>query len=107
MYFFKTYKCEVMTNEGMTFIMIPELEWNFIKEQQKEILDQLKVLQEKRNDQVPTNYITAKEFMETLRIKRTKFDQLVQTNKIRIIKKERKIYVPVKEIDRYFNHINS
>ena len=87
--------------------MIPQQEWNFIKEQQKEILDQLKVLQVKRNDQVPTNYITAKEFMETLRIKRTKFDQLVQTNKIRIIKKERKIYVPVKEIDRYFNHINS
>ena len=95
-----------MIKEGMTFIMIPQQEWNYIREQQKEILDQIKVLQEKRN-QVPTDYITAKEFMEALRIKRTKFDQLVQTNKIRIIKKERKIYVPVKEIDRYFNHINS
>lgn len=96
-----------MMNEAMTFIMIPQQDWNFIKEQQKEILDQIKVLQEKRNNQVPTNYITAKEFMETLRIKRTKFDQLVQTNKIRIIKKERKIYVPVKEVDKYFSNQGS
>ncbi len=96
-----------MTNEAMTFIMIPQQEWNYIREQQKEILDQIKMLQEKRDNQFSINYITAKEFMDTLRIKRTKFDQLVQTNKIRIIKKERKIYVPVKEVDRYFNHSNS
>ena len=96
-----------MTYEGMTFIMIPQQEWNYIREQQKEILDQIKVLQEKQRNQFSINYITAKEFMETLRIKRTKFDQLVQTNKIRIIKKERKIYVPVKEVDRYFNHTHS
>lgn len=87
--------------------MIPQQEWSFIKEQQKEILEHIKMLHEKRHNQMPTNYITAKEFMDTLRIKRTKFDQLVQTNKIRIIKKERKIYVSVKEVDRYFNHINS
>jgi len=41
--------------------------------------------------------------MEAVKIKRTKFDQLVQTKKIKIIKKLRKIYVPVTEIDRYFN----
>lgn len=96
-----------MANEGMTFIMIPQKEWNYIRDQQKEILDQIKMLQEKRHNEIPMNYITAKEFMDTLRIKRTKFDQLVQTNKIRIIKKERKIYVPVKEVDRYFSYHSS
>jgi len=40
--------------------------------------------------------------MEAVRIGRTKFDQLVSTGKIRIIKKRRKIYVPVSEVDRYF-----
>jgi hypothetical protein len=52
---------------------------------------------------VPLRHITAKEFMVAVRICRTKFDQLVSQNKIRIIKKRRKIYVPTSEVDRYFS----
>ena len=66
MCFFQIGKYAVMTYEGMTFIMIPQQEWNYIREQQKEILDQIKVLQEKQRNQFSINYITAKEFMETL-----------------------------------------
>jgi hypothetical protein len=50
---------------------------------------------------ISAGFITAKEFMSAIRIGRTKFDQLVQANKIRIIKKDR-IYVPVGEVKRYF-----
>jgi hypothetical protein len=38
----------------------------------------------------PFGFMTAIEFMEAVRIKRTKFDQLVNTNRIRAIKKLRK-----------------
>jgi len=47
--------------------------------------------------------ITAKEFMKVVRMCRSKFDQLVIAGKIKTIKKRRKIYVPVSEIDRYFS----
>lgn len=40
-------------------------------------------------------FITAMEFMQAVRIGRTKFDQLVAANKVKTIKKDRKIYVPV------------
>jgi hypothetical protein len=52
---------------------------------------------------IPLRHITAKEFMAAVRICRSKFDQLVGQNKIRIIKKRRKIYVPTSEVDRYFS----
>jgi hypothetical protein len=52
---------------------------------------------------VPLRHITAKEFMAAVRICRSKFDQLVNENKIRIIRKRRKIYVPTSEVDRYFS----
>ncbi|GAC1430525.1 MAG: hypothetical protein NVSMB7_06840 [Chitinophagaceae bacterium] len=41
--------------------------------------------------------------MAAVRIRRTKFDELVKDGKIRVIKKLRKIYVPVEEVDRYFS----
>ena len=37
-----------------------------------------------------------------VRIGRTKFDQLVQANMVKTIKKDRKIYVPMGEVERYF-----
>lgn len=55
-----------------------------------------------QNNTIPVNNITAVEFMAAVRIKRTKFDRLVAANKIKTIKKKRKIYVPVSEVDRYF-----
>lgn len=44
--------------------------------------------------------------MDAVQIKRTKFDELVKGSKIKTIKKRRKIYVPVGEVERYFNDSN-
>ncbi len=92
-----------MDAQNMTLVMIPKEEWEVLKISQQDILRQLKELNTRGPTVVSIKHITAKEFMDTVRIKRTKFDQLVQTNKIRTIKKRRKIYVPVAEIDRYFS----
>lgn len=92
-----------MNTENVTLMMIPKDEWAGMLATQQNILTQLKTLMTKNTDSVPVKHITAKEFMSLVRIKRTKFDQLVQGNKIQIIKKRRKIYVPVSEVERYFN----
>lgn len=91
-----------MNLQGVTLVMIPEEELAFIKNIQQEILRQLKESHSKEPGGILVKNITAKEFMAAVRIGRTKFDQLVSTSKIRIIKKRRKIYVPVSEVDRYF-----
>lgn len=88
--------------QGMNFILIPEEEMSSVKSLLQEVLSLLKS-QQPVQQPVPVKNITAREFMEAVKIKRTKFDELVKTSKIRIIKKKRKIYVPVAEIDRYFN----
>jgi ribosome-interacting GTPase 1 len=83
-------------------IVVPEAEWKKVLGTQEEII---KILREIKQSSVPVAtapYITAMEFMEAVRIKRTKFDQLVQMNKIKTIKKDRKIYVPFGEVERYF-----
>jgi hypothetical protein len=51
---------------------------------------------------VQSGYIPALEYMRRVGIKRWKFDQLIAGNKIQAIKKMRKIYVPVEEVERYF-----
>ena len=86
----------------MTFVSIPEKEWTAFCAQQAEILALLRKVKPPAINTVIIKYITAKEFMDAVRIKRTKFDTLVQTNAIKIVKKERKIYVPVEEVGRYF-----
>lgn len=91
-----------MNFENMTLVMIRKEEWTDLVTTQQDILRQLKELSNKETGTVPVKYITAKEFMAAVKIGRTKFDQLVQTNKIRITKKRRKIYVPVSEVERYF-----
>ena len=91
-----------MNLQGVTLVMITEEDLALLKNTQQEILQQLKELHSKGPGGVSVKNITAKEFMAAVRIGRTKFDQLVLTSKIRIIKKRRKIYVPVSEVDRYF-----
>lgn len=54
---------------------------------------------------VPRNseYLTAQEFMDELRISRNKFDKLRHENKLKVILRGRKLYVPVIEVKRYFD----
>lgn len=91
-----------MNLEKMTLVMIPQEELADLRSAQQEILQQLKELNTRGPTGLPIKHITAKEFMNAVRIKRTKFDQLVISNKIKTIKKRRKIYVPLSEVDRYF-----
>lgn len=92
-----------MNKQNATLVLIPLEELQIIKDAQQEILQLLKTKQDSSPSALIIKHITAKEFMNAVRIKRTKFDQLVQANKIKIIRKKRKIYVPVSEIDRYFS----
>ncbi len=92
-----------MNLQGDILVMITEEDLNFLKTTQLEIMQQLKELQNKGPGGIAIKNITANEFMAAVRISRTKFDQLVSSSKIRIIKKRRKIYIPASEVDRYFN----
>lgn len=89
--------------QRMNLVMIPQEELSSLQSTQQEILKQLQSLQLLTSPTVPLSHITAKEFMAAVRICRSKFDQLVSENKIRIIRKRRKIYVPTSEVDRYFS----
>lgn len=82
--------------------MIPKEEWETIKTVQDQILKRLQQIPILKETPYSANYITAKEFMEAVRIKRTKFDQLVAEKQIHIIKKGRKIYLLSDEVKRYF-----
>jgi hypothetical protein len=92
-----------MNSQRMNLVIIPEEELTNIQTTQQEILRQLQSLQYPSSTTVPVRHITAKEFMAAVRICRSKFDQLVSENKIKTIKKRRKIYLPTSEVDRYFS----
>ena len=92
-----------MNSQHMNLVIIPEEELTNIQTTQQEILRQLQSLQYPSSTTVPVRHITAKEFMAAVRICRSKFDQLVSENKIKTIKKRRKIYLPTSEVDRYFS----
>ena len=94
--------CEMGT--VVNVIVVPEADWQKLLQGQAELL---RLVQELKGT-IPVTaaivpFITAMEFMQAVRIGRTKFDQLVAANKVKTIKKDRKIYVPVGEIERYFN----
>ncbi len=90
-----------MNLQGAVLVMIPETELNLLKTSLQDIQQQLKDLNGKGTTAV--KHITAIEFMAAVRIRRTKFDELVKFGKIKVIKKCRKIYVPIEEVDRYFS----
>lgn len=92
--------------QGRTLVMIPGEELAQLKTQLEQVLIAIKNLQPPKQSVAKENYITAKEFMAAVRIGRTKFDQLVAAGKIQTIKKLRKIYVPVTEVNRYFTDPN-
>jgi hypothetical protein len=91
-----------MNSENMTFVMIPKEEWENFKSRMVEALERLQQPSAPVVTSPAVNYITAKEFMDAVKIKRTKFDELVAENKVKILKKGRKIYLAAKEVDNYF-----
>lgn len=96
-----------MELQGKALVIIPEEELTGIQQTLEEILKQLsEIRNQKGQSRSLSEHITAKEFMAAVRICRSKFDQLVLTNKIKTIKKKRKIYLPASEIERYFTDPN-
>lgn len=92
---------EIVKSKLMIFL--PEEELSEIRETQQKILEILKKFSNNKEAESPRiKNITAMEFMAAVRIRRTKFDQLVSCSKIKTFKKGRKIYVPVSEVERYF-----
>lgn len=92
-----------MDLQGRTLVMIPGEELSHLKNTLEELLTEIKALQSPRPSGNKDEFITAMEFMSSVRICRTKFDQLVAHGKIKTIKKRRKIYVPSGEVKRYFS----
>jgi alanine dehydrogenase len=84
-------------------VLLPAEELENLKQTQQEILALVKDLKSVNAERIQAKYITAIEFMKAIQICRSKFDLLVQKNKIKTLKKGRKIYVPIAEIDRYFS----
>ena len=99
--------CEMEDREAAIFVMIPSAELEAIKLTLQKILNQLLLSKIPVTNLVPfRTHLTALEYMKAVSIKRTKFDELVANGKISIIKKKRKIYVRVEEVDRYFKDIS-
>lgn len=87
----------------MQFVVLAEEKWNKLFDMQLELLTLLKEIKARSpRPAFKTEYITALEFMAAVRIKRTKFDQLAQEGKVKVIRRGRKLYVPVSEVGRYF-----
>lgn len=93
-----------MNLQGTVLVMIPEAELNLLKSSLKDIQQQIEAL--KGNGQPKAKFLTAIEFMAAVKIRRTKFDEMVKLGSVKAIKKSRKIYVPVGEVDRYFSDVS-
>ena len=80
-----------MERTVMTLVVLPEEEWIAFRQKQDQILVELSNLKQTKEPapEAPnlSAYITAKEFMAAIKIKRTKFESLVAANKIGAIKK--------------------
>jgi hypothetical protein len=93
---------EILTKEDLDRALEKMNTWiEGVRKGQEEIVSLLRV-QSKPVAKVSSGYLVALDFMEAGGIKRWKFDQLVLANKIRTIKKKRKVYVPEGEVERYF-----
>jgi hypothetical protein len=93
-----------MDLETVTMILIPKEELIMIKSTLEQLLLQMQRLNDSKCSllKAPPEYLTAIEFMAAVKVGRSKFDQLVSENKIKTIKKRRKIYVPSSEVERHF-----
>lgn len=83
-------------------MVIPQEEWQQYLNGQLELLRLLKEIAAREPAAEKVLFITVIESMQAVRKGRTKFDQLVSENKVKSIKKGRKIYVPIGEVERYF-----
>ena len=92
-----------MNLENVVLVSIPKDEWLELLTTQRKIMEHLNSLDTVSVNKQLSQFITANQFMAAVSIRRTTFDRLCRENKIRTVKKARKIYVPITEIDRFFS----
>ena len=100
---------EIMTRSEMISIYEKlKADLDELKQTQRLIIEQINQWGQPtvRDKVVSSDYVTAAEFMNAVHIRRWKFDQLIGMNQIQVVKKKRKIYVPIGEIDRFFKDPN-
>lgn len=86
-----------------TYIMVPAEEFTALKSALAQISSDLAELKNSRASPGPkADYILAEEFMQLTHIKKSKFYDMVNNNKIRVIRKLRKTYVLATEVKRFF-----
>ncbi len=87
------------------FVTIQASEWSELKDTMQKVLNIVRAYCEPKREirEHTSGYLTALEFMHAVKIKRWKFNQLINENKLKAIKKKRKVYVPVSEVERYFS----
>ena len=106
-YVFNDFKIVFMdTLNQSVFVMLPQEQWEALQSQQKEIYTMLQELHSKGPGGIPVRYITAQAFMEQCGIHRSKFDELRRKGMIRVIKKKRKLYLPINEVERFYTDNN-
>jgi hypothetical protein len=95
---------EILTRADIeTFEIKIQAELEVIKQCQRDILEHLvNAGAAKIPRSLEITHVTARQFMDAVHIQRWKFNQLIANNKIKTIKKSRRIYVPVSEVDRFF-----
>lgn len=91
--------------QGRVWIMISADDLEELKKGQRAIAEALEAIKKSKPEEKPKlpGYLSPVEFMQAVKIKRWKFNQLIHGNKIKAIKKTRKIYIPVSEVERYFS----
>lgn len=92
---------------SQAFYLVPIEVISNLEKTQKQIVELLSSQKTEPSNGSLKTHLTAKEFMAAISISRSKFDQLVDSNLIKTIKKNRKIYVPITEVEHYFKENDS
>lgn len=79
-------------------IQVPEERLAALEAGQNQIIDALRQFKAVP----PQEYLTVAEFMEACKISRWTFNLLREKNKIKVIQKSRKLYVPATEVNKFF-----
>lgn len=90
-------------NKPQVMYLVPENQWNKLTNQLKYIIANISNSTDTPSKEPEEEYITAEMFMNKVIISRSTFDELRDKNQIRVIQKNRKLYLPKSEIHRYFN----
>lgn len=88
-----------MTHIVKQVVEVPLEEFEILKDNNRKILSALENIQAIERPE----YLTPKEFMRQTKLSWWKFNDLRSKNKLKVIQRGRKLYVPANEVTKYFN----